>query len=60
MPDNINEPNYVHKKVYLNKKPTLYLLNKLDELMHLDPQQIADEHYKPINTNAEHSYSGNY
>jgi hypothetical protein len=60
MPDNINDPGYVHKKVYQNKKPTLYLLNKLDELMQLDPQQIADEYYTPINTDRENWNSGNY
>jgi len=35
-------------------------LNKLDELVHLEPQQIADEYYTPINTNREHSHSENY
>ena len=60
MPDNINNPDYVHKKVYQNKKPTLYLLNKLDELVHLEPQQIADEYYTPINTDRENWNSGNY
>ena len=50
---NATNHDYVHKKVYLNKKPTLYLLNKLDELVHLDPQQIADEYYIPISTDRE-------
>jgi hypothetical protein len=58
--DNAVNPNFEHKKVYQNKKPTLYLLNKLDELVLLDPQQIADEYYTPINTDRENWNSGNY
>jgi|11BtaG_2_1085332.scaffolds.fasta_scaffold03677_4 hypothetical protein len=55
---NANNPDHETKVDYQIKKPTLYLLNKLDELVNLDPQQIAEEYYRPIDTNREHS--GNY
>lgn len=48
------------KKVYKTSKPTLYLLQKHDELFGINPQDIADEFYKPINTSPEYPYSGNY
>ena len=58
--NNAADPNYVHQKVYKTSKPTLYLLQKHDELFGRNPQDIADEFYKPINTGAEYPHSGNY
>ena len=51
-----NNPDHETKADYQIKKPTLYLLNKLDELVNLDPQQIAEEYYVPINPYRESNY----
>jgi len=47
---NATNPDYEHKCVYLNKKPTLYLIARQEEFVNKQPQEIADEHYFPINT----------
>ena len=51
-----SNPDHETKGDYQIKKPTLYLLNKLDELVNLDPQQIAEEYYVPINPYRESNY----
>ena len=48
--DNATNPNFEHKKVYLNKKPTLYLVSRQDEFVNMQPQELADKYYIPINT----------
>ncbi len=35
-------------------KPTLYLIRKVAELGHNQPQQLVDQFYKPIDTKPDH------
>ena len=36
-------------------KPTLYLIRDVANLGHNEPQQLADQFYKPIDTKPDHT-----
>ena len=36
-------------------KPTLYMIRKVAELGHNQPQQLADQFYKPLETKPDHT-----